>query len=338
MTQFISASELSIPESVCGPEIVTIGDAWEKVQLQIHAARQMLETNDLQRLPQKNSAILSHLRFMQKGAIMVYGKRRRHIDQGMSVIDSLLADLSAATLGEQVSSVKSRWAELESVVKFIGSQFPEEALLPSATFAHLLPPAVPILHIQMEPVAAILPNRPMRIVFQLVRMKDLKPVGPDDIYRLWINAVPKETGREEFPVNTISLADPNFVPLPPAWHSIATAETTDLRAQLIWAKNEKPAADRPISGTLVVSDTEGRAVNDLEPYMGAYAHIVGISEDLHTVLHAHPDSVKAESEKVGGPDLHFSIRPPRLGFYRLFVQVKRRGKIQSMPFGFRVPE
>lgn len=376
------SAEVASPDSICGPDIVTIGDAWEKVQLQMSAVRQMLKKGDLQRFPQKNSAIMSHLRFMQQGAIMIYGKQRSKLDQSISVIENLLAEFSAASLEEQISINAENWAEAETVVKFIGSQFPEEALVPSASFAHLLPPVVPILHIQLEPVAEILPDRPMHIVFQLVRMKDLKPVGADDIitthgavlhalvcdrtltdyqhehptptgrpgeweftftprfndvYRLWINAVPKETGREEFPVNTISIANPNLVPRPHTWNPEDTSKTAELSALLILDKTGKVAADRPTNGTVHISDKEGGPVNDLEAYMGAYAHIVGIAEDLHSVLHAHPDGGLAEITKLGGPELHFSMRPPRLGFYRLFVQVMRRGKVQTLTFGFRVP-
>src|ERR1700733_11629689 len=48
----ITSSRLA-GEALCGPEIVTVGDAWEYMQLETAAMRELLRTNDLVRLPQK---------------------------------------------------------------------------------------------------------------------------------------------------------------------------------------------------------------------------------------------------------------------------------------------
>lgn len=366
---------------VCGPEIVTVGDAWEAVRRQLRDAEQMIAARDLVHVPQKFAAAAVHLRFMQSGAVMLYGKRRSQMDKGVSAVDFLSTELRARLLQGQVPDYAGLCAELTASARFIAAQFPEEALLPSVSFAHLLPPEKPILHIQLEPLA-ISAGQPVRVVFQLVQLQDLKPAGQDDIlsshgaslhalicdrtltdyhhehpqptgrpgeweltftpafkdqYRLWINVIPKLTGREEFPVNTISTAAHLIAPLPPVFTPGLTAEKAGLQARITWNSTDKLEARRPISGTLRLTGMAGGPILDLEPYMGAFAHIVGISSDLHGILHAHPMDAGDPSATRSGPELTFTMRPPTPGFYRLFVQVRHRGQIITLPFGVSVP-
>ncbi len=371
--------EPGLTRQVCGPEIVTIGDAWEAAQRHLRDAQQMMVSQDLAHIPQKVAAVAAHLRFMQGGAVMLYGKHRRQLDKGISAIDFLSAELRERTLQGQVPDYAALTTELAASAKFIGAQFPEEALLPSVSFAHLLPPERPILHIQLNPLAVV-PGQPVRVVFQMVELKGLKPVGLDDIvsshgaalhalvcdrtltdyhhqhpqptgkpgeweftftptfgdqYRLWINLIPKLTGREEFPVNTVVLADPLAFPPPPVFMPTLEARSDGIRARITWDAADKLEAKRPVRGTLHVTDDAGQPVQDLEPYMEDAAHIVGISTDLLTVLHAHAMKTDA-GELPTGPEFRFTMMPPEPGFYRLFVQVKRRGQIHSLPFGVQI--
>lgn len=377
----VTAANLNTQDPVCGPEIVTIGDAWEKVQLQLKEASQLIQNNTTIQLPQKLAAISAHLRFMQKGAIMIYGKQRDQLNKALSIIDDLRAEMSAASLATPSSNLTEAWHEWQATIQFIAVQFPDEALIPSVSFAHLLPPAMPMLHIQWQPLETLIPNQPVRIVFQLVRQKDLSPVGPKEIisthgaalhalicdakltdyhhhhptptgkpgewqftftpkfngaYRFWINTVPKETGREEFPVNTLSLADPRIFPEPPIFKPTLTAETANLRAKITWNEGELPENKRPISGTLSLSDSRGNPIQNLQPIMSVFAHIVGIAEDLHTILHVHPEGGFAEEGQRGGPVIPFTLRPTISGFHRVFIQVKHDDQIETLEFGFPV--
>ncbi len=364
---------------VCGPEIVTVGDAWGAVQRQLGEAEKMVAGHDFVHVPGKVAAVAAHLRFMQNGAVMLYGKRRSQVDKGVSAVDYLSAELRASIVQGKEPAYTRLCAELTASAKLIAAQFPDEALLPSVSFAHLLPPEAPLVHIQLEPLAVSV-GKPVRVVFQLVQVKDLKPVGLDDIirshganlhalicdrtltdyhhahpeptgrpgewgftftpalkdqYQLWINLIPKVTGREEFPVNTLVLADPLAFPPPPAFTPALEARSDGIRAHITWDAADKLEAKRPLSGTLHVTDDAGQPVHDLEPYMEEAAHIVGVSTDLFTVLHAH--AMKTDTgERPPGTDLRFTMMPPQPGFYRLFVQVKRRGRIHTLPFGVQI--
>jgi hypothetical protein len=76
------------------------------------------------------------------------------------------------------------------------------------------------------------------------------------------------------------------------------------------------------------SDAE---VTDLEPYLGASAHLLIVTADLTEAVHGHP------SEGARGPVLSFTPILPRAGRYKLWLQVQRAGQITTVPFVIEVP-
>ncbi|HEY3841349.1 MAG TPA: YHYH protein [Bryobacteraceae bacterium] len=82
------------------------------------------------------------------------------------------------------------------------------------------------------------------------------------------------------------------------------------------------------------------SVNDLEPYLGAWAHIMIVSEDGQEFIHAHPlDEVGGHTHAAPGPSPS-SIRTVtafrRAGRYKLWVQFQRAGKVLTFPFWLTV--
>ena len=69
----------------------------------------------------------------------------------------------------------------------------------------------------------------------------------------------------------------------------------------------------------------GAEVTDLEPYLGARAHMLIVAADLTEAIHAHPDDDPA-------PGLRFTPIIPRVGRYKLWIQVQRRGVVSRVPF------
>ncbi|MDI1226747.1 MAG: hypothetical protein PSY14_03575 [bacterium] len=78
----------------------------------------------------------------------------------------------------------------------------------------------------------------------------------------------------------------------------------------------------------------GKPVTDLEPGMGALAHIVGFYDDFAAVVHIHPMGKEptADTERSGS-DLSFHLEPAKAGYLKLFVQVRRGGKDIFIPVG-----
>jgi hypothetical protein len=64
----------------------------------------------------------------------------------------------------------------------------------------------------------------------------------------------------------------------------------------------------------------------LEPYLGAWAHMFAVSEDLVDLMHAHPAIAD------GGPHIQMNVIFPRPGMYRVWLQVQRQGKLNTVSF------
>jgi hypothetical protein len=83
--------------------------------------------------------------------------------------------------------------------------------------------------------------------------------------------------------------------------------------------------------TFTVSDaTTGAPVTDLEPYLGAPAHMLLVRSDLADAMHEHP-----EEHTAGGPTISFHPLIPAAGDYKLWIQFQRRGRVFTFPFRLR---
>ena len=112
-----------------------------------------------------------------------------------------------------------------------------------------------------------------------------------------------------------------------------------------------------------VTDSEAKPVTDLQPYLGAMAHFVVISEDSSKFLHVHAiEGEKTEIKGTGGhsdrkdshggmemdvkPNADNAAKPtvqahtefPTAGLYKLWAQFQRGGKVFTVPFVFKVEE
>jgi hypothetical protein len=75
---------------------------------------------------------------------------------------------------------------------------------------------------------------------------------------------------------------------------------------------------------LIVSvQRDGRPVTDLEPYLGAYGHLVALREGDLAYLHVHP------VESGPGPDVPFVAEVPSTGGYRLFFDFRHDGAVRT---------
>lgn len=90
---------------------------------------------------------------------------------------------------------------------------------------------------------------------------------------------------------------------------------------------------------LTVRDAKGRLFYDLEPVLGAYAHMVGFYDDYRNIAHIHPMGEEPEDEDSrGGPVLEFHIRPEHSGFMKLYAQFYMNGRDHFVPFAVTVEE
>jgi hypothetical protein len=75
----------------------------------------------------------------------------------------------------------------------------------------------------------------------------------------------------------------------------------------------------------------GAPVTDLEPYLGASAHLLIVPVDLTEAVHGHP------TEEGHGAILSFAPLIPRSGSYKLWIQFQRAGRVSTASFVIGVP-
>lgn len=82
--------------------------------------------------------------------------------------------------------------------------------------------------------------------------------------------------------------------------------------------------------TLTVSK-DGTPVTDLQPYLGAYGHLVALREGDLAYLHVHPDGEPGDSTTKPGPDVVFYAEVPSDGAYRLYLDFQHEGVVHTAP-------
>ena len=126
-------------------------------------------------------------------------------------------------------------------------------------------------------------------------------------------------------------------------------------ARMFWEKADTP----PMVGRLNffsfrVVDDHGNPVSDLQPYMGMAGHAVFVRSDRQVFAHVHPvgsipmaalDIAQKEAGIQPSQHQHGTSLPsevsfpygfPQPGDYRIFVQIKRTGKVETGVFDTRV--
>ena len=83
--------------------------------------------------------------------------------------------------------------------------------------------------------------------------------------------------------------------------------------------------------TLSVSK-DGKPVTDLQPYLGAYGHLVALRDGDLAYLHVHPDGTPSDGRTAAGPGITFHADVPSAGAYRLYLDFQHAGKVRTAEF------
>lgn len=83
--------------------------------------------------------------------------------------------------------------------------------------------------------------------------------------------------------------------------------------------------------TLTISK-DGAAVTDLQPYLGAYGHLVALREGDLAYLHVHPEGAPGDGHTPAGPGIQFVAEVPSTGTYRLFLDFQHDGVVRTAEF------
>ncbi|MEV5431693.1 hypothetical protein [Streptomyces sp. NPDC052701] len=119
--------------------------------------------------------------------------------------------------------------------------------------------------------------------------------------------------------------DPKDLPAPEA-----TARTDGYEVRLTGGL--RPG--RPSELKLRVS-RDGEPVTDLQPYLGAYGHLVALRSGDLAYLHVHPNGEPGDGTTEPGPDISFTATAPSSGSYRLFLDFRHDGVVRTAAFTVR---
>ncbi|MGW7357126.1 hypothetical protein ACWGI0_10905 [Streptomyces sp. NPDC054802] len=91
---------------------------------------------------------------------------------------------------------------------------------------------------------------------------------------------------------------------------------------------------RPGAGSELKLDVakDGKPVTDLQPYLGAYGHLVALRSGDLAYLHVHPNGEPGDGKTKPGPEISFTATAPSKGSYRLFLDFQHDGKVRTAAF------
>jgi hypothetical protein len=154
----------------------------------------------------------------------------------------------------------------------------------------------------------------------------------NDSYRVWADVIPVATGKQEYVTADMGSAAKDKAAINKATSMTSTVDGYTFTLAL----DSEPKAESAVMSNITVTK-DGKPFTQLEPVMGAFAHVVGFTEDYNSVLHIHPMGKEPTSDtERGGPKLEFHIEPEKSGFVKLFAQVRIDGKDVFVPFGLIV--
>lgn len=140
-------------------------------------------------------------------------------------------------------------------------------------------------------------------------------------YRAFADFTPEGAGGMTLGTDLYAAGDYSPRALPSASHT-ATVDgyTVTLDGDLVPGRSSKL--------TLTVS-RDGRPVTDLQPYLGAYGHLVALRAGDLAYLHVHPEGGPGDGRTAPGPGITFQVEVPSRGDYRLYLDFRHAGTVRT---------
>jgi hypothetical protein len=147
-------------------------------------------------------------------------------------------------------------------------------------------------------------------------------------YRIWVDVTPIATDEQVFLKKDIgSASEKNLINEEVKLNSNVNSYQFNLKL------DGQPQVGKPVVATITVTK-DGKPFSQLEPVMGAFAHLMGFNADYSSILHIHPMGREPSNDtERGGSQLMFHIEPQKAGFVKLFAQFRINGEDVYVPFG-----
>jgi hypothetical protein len=355
------------PEQLCGRDILTIGDAWENVQVERYEFERILSSGSLVLWPQRMAALVSHLRFMERRAQLPQAQRDR-IAMGVQLVAGRTLPSNQFALSGDPEGLRAELSQIEAGTALVGQQFPTSQLKPLIPLTHLLEPNPPQLRAKLVDAGEIAAGEPLSVTFTLTKDgreparvsgshaflvaadgSDFHHVIPQATgqpgefkatftpqqagpHRLWIAASLEQTGREE--LLSMDLASKGETPPGIAKETfINTGE--GFKAELRFVGGSPRAGEIAVA-RLILTRSDGQPMKALEPVFGNFAHLIAFSNGAKEAIPIRPTGPAAEPEVPGSMEIDFRFRPVNPGTCHLFAEVRMSGTDRTLAFTFPV--
>ena len=360
-------------DPVCGPEILTVADAWIKSLDEFKIVREQ-SAKFTSGLELHVTNLVSHMEFMRRRSVLLAASEKQGLELAVQALLKHAVLVSTALRNKDASSLPKLLSETEELLGRVKRCYPPAALEPGTSDALVMTglpaPIARVIILDAKPRV----GEETRVRFGL-RTKSGRPIRSSDLlvhqekllHALLLDPsftdyhhahpIPLETpGDFEFVFTPKKASNYrmwiNLLPLPigaeefpyvdllPSPNIASPDRTTNavVRDQaaivgLHWISGA-PRALRKAILEVRFQRPEGGSYCCLEPYMGSLGHMVGVSEDYRSILHLHPGS--GDPKTVSGTNvssLRFEMIVPRPGFARLFLQTQSAGELQLRSFG-----
>ncbi|MDB4959736.1 MAG: hypothetical protein JWO36_7305 [Myxococcales bacterium] len=195
------------------------------------------------------------------------------------------------------------------------------------------------------------------------RYVQILPSVPAGHYQLFVDVVTQSgfpiTGTAELELP--ELACPELSGDDSAWAGAAPLASRPVStfpdgSRMVWDRPATIHQNAAMTFRFRVEDQTGQPASDLEPYMGMAAHAEIFRSDLTVFAHVHPEgSIAMPALELAreslmampmpgmaghampvAPTISFPYGFPREGTYRIFVQIKRAGRILTAAFDTQI--
>ncbi|MFP3991677.1 hypothetical protein U9R90_30250 [Streptomyces sp. E11-3] len=150
-------------------------------------------------------------------------------------------------------------------------------------------------------------------------------------YRVFADFTPDAKGAEGLTLGADLAVSGTYKPEKLPAHNTATKVDGDGAGGYEVTLDGDLRPGRPGELTLNVSK-DGKPVKDLQPYLGAYGHLVALRSGDLAYLHVHPNGEPGDGKTESGPEVSFTATAPSAGAYRLFLDFQHEGKVRTAAF------
>lgn len=144
-------------------------------------------------------------------------------------------------------------------------------------------------------------------------------------YRVFADFTPAEADASGLTLTRTVQVAGEFVPVVP--HPTRVAEVDGFTVSLEGDLVAGTASDLVLTVT-----RDGAPVTALEPYLGAFGHLVALRDGDLAYLHVHAEGDEPSTGETSGPEIAFAAEAPTAGQYLLYLDFQVDGQVHTAEF------